>query len=468
MAHYAIKTDWTGDALGSVDQYSLSMSIRKGDLELNIDAPFYDDAPPIVSNTKIATMGLWDYELVEVFIASGAEGLGNKETPYIEIGLGPRGHWYMLSFQGEQEWESRDETMVFERMPIVQIDREKMRWSARVFLPFFLLPEPGEDTQDALKLIWKMNFCAIHGNGEKRKYLSHAAPLPGTRPNFHQLSSFVPLVLSDADSHRLRSMSRTFSASRQASADSGGSGGGGGGGGGGGSPRNSPSKTDSLVSELQRAVQTQQQQQKQQQQQQQGERGEGDAVSDDAVLPPLPPAPLSESITETLSALRIKYQNQKVPRKLLAGEDVNKIFARHLHKDELMVIYGLMWKRKGWSHKHRILILTTKPRLLYIEPSGPNVYKGSIAWTMAAPISITKVNEHRFDIELADKSRVYHWFDDEFPIDKWIDAIEQVNNCWASYLRRNTLHERGSIMSNPGSKKNSNQVANRRSICVVS
>ena len=51
-----------------------------------------------------------------------------------------------------------------------------------------------------------------------------------------------------------------------------------------------------------------------------------------------------------------------------------------------MVLAAKVWKRKGWSHKRRILILTSKPRLFYISASNLLKYRGAVPWTLASPL----------------------------------------------------------------------------------
>jgi 3-phosphoinositide dependent protein kinase-1 len=51
-----------------------------------------------------------------------------------------------------------------------------------------------------------------------------------------------------------------------------------------------------------------------------------------------------------------------------------------LQEGELMLRSGLVDKRKGLFSKRRVLILTDKPRLIYIDPVE-RVCKGEIKWT---------------------------------------------------------------------------------------
>ena len=57
-------------------------------------------------------------------------------------------------------------------------------WRGEALLPYRWLP-PGPH---------RVNAYAIHGVGEARRHLAHA-PLPGEKPDFHQVESFVAAVL---------------------------------------------------------------------------------------------------------------------------------------------------------------------------------------------------------------------------------------------------------------------------------
>ena len=49
-----------------------------------------------------------------------------------------------------------------------------------------------------------------------------------------------------------------------------------------------------------------------------------------------------------------------------------------------------------------------------------------------------KVMDERFDIELADSSRTYHFYDEQgHGCDKWLEVISQINASRRSYLRLN-------------------------------
>ncbi len=82
-----------------------------------------------------------------------------------------------------------------------------------------------------------------------------------------------------------------------------------------------------------------------------------------------------------------------------------------------------------------MLILTSKPRLFYLNVKSPIRYKGSIPWTLVNPIQCIPISTHKFDIKIADSVRLYHINDKEAGAERWIKAIAQVNEVWAEYFK---------------------------------
>ena len=79
------------------------------------------------------------------------------------------------------------------------------------------------------------------------------------------------------------------------------------------------------------------------------------------------------------------------------------------------------------------MILTSKPRLLYFHRTG--AFKGSIPWTMTRPPTVTKVNDQKFDLEVYDKSRVYHLSDSNKGSERWVYALGKFIEAQQSYVK---------------------------------
>jgi hypothetical protein len=102
----------------------------------------------------------------------------------------------------------------------------------------------------------------------------------------------------------------------------------------------------------------------------------------------------------------------------------SKVYTRNLLPDEFVVKEALVWKRAGWSFKHRWLVLTNKPRLFYTTTAGH--YKGMIPWSMTEPIEIEMKDKTHFDISVHSISRVYHFNDKTDGSEHWVEIINEV------------------------------------------
>ncbi len=141
-----------------------------GDLLVSLSAPFHDDPRP--PDPAGRCPGLWEYEVVELFL------LGADDR-YLEVEIGPHGHHLALELAGARN-VVRDEIELAPR-----IERDTSHWRADVEIVGALLPDD----------LCRANAFAIHGQGEGRRYLA-AHPTGGSAPDFHRLSAFAPLRFS--------------------------------------------------------------------------------------------------------------------------------------------------------------------------------------------------------------------------------------------------------------------------------
>lgn len=142
-----------------------------GGLRLTIEARYWGDPAPNGPPGRHPT--LWQHEVVELFL------LGDDQR-YLEIEIGPHGHWLALQLAGRRNVVATPDLHC-------RIHRLDDRWTAELQLPRAILP----------KGLHAANAYAIHGTEHARSY--HATyPAPGLRPDFHRLDTFGPLILSGA------------------------------------------------------------------------------------------------------------------------------------------------------------------------------------------------------------------------------------------------------------------------------
>jgi hypothetical protein len=120
---------------------------------------------------------LWEFEVVEVFLAAGGV---IDALSYTEIELSPHGHYLILRFAGARRRSGSPLTLADYR-----VDRRSERWRGAAAVPLAYLPPPP----------WRANAFALHGVGAARRFLL-AHPLPGAQPDFHQPHLFPPLTLA--------------------------------------------------------------------------------------------------------------------------------------------------------------------------------------------------------------------------------------------------------------------------------
>ncbi len=172
MIPLLVGSTWCGGPAEASERVQVRVWAEQGELFVEVDAPEHGDPPP--PGPIGSTWGLWDYEVVELFIAQG-------ET-YTELELGPAGHYLLLRLEGVRQIVERELPLRY------TVSRSGGRWRGLARLPASLLPPQP----------WTANAYAIHGEGAARRYLA-AYPTGGAAPDFHQLASFQPLSLPPAE-----------------------------------------------------------------------------------------------------------------------------------------------------------------------------------------------------------------------------------------------------------------------------
>jgi hypothetical protein len=160
---FLIDRTWDGDPAEPGEVARVCLEARKNHLLARIEAPHHGDPSP--SGPPGSTERLWEHEVVELFL------VGHRGD-YLEVELGPHGHYLALKFRGERE-------LLVQGLPLEYsasiVDRA---WRGEARIPRTMLPEGLE----------RGNAFAIHGTGMRRHLAAH--PTGGAAPDFHRIACY--------------------------------------------------------------------------------------------------------------------------------------------------------------------------------------------------------------------------------------------------------------------------------------
>ncbi|CAD6198151.1 unnamed protein product [Caenorhabditis auriculariae] len=147
----------------------LSGRPHKRVVRITFDAPFFDDPEP--NEPPGVTDKLWNYEVMEFFFA-------NDRGQYLEIEVGPHGHWLCLLFDGVRTTVNHGEELELECRNKWRGDR----WLGEIEVPLAYFPSR----------ITTFNSYHIHGVDDERVYAALYPVTDGTHtePDFHRLQFF--------------------------------------------------------------------------------------------------------------------------------------------------------------------------------------------------------------------------------------------------------------------------------------
>lgn len=138
-----------------------------------VTAPFFNDPAKPNSESGQPLFGLWEYEVVELFLL-------NDNDQYVEIELCPWGQHIVLLLDGRHNAIRHSLPLTF----TAEI-RSNNTWYGEAVVPADYLPPR----------VTKMNAFAIHGSGKERIYEAlYSVPKDAfPNPDFHRLNFFQPI-----------------------------------------------------------------------------------------------------------------------------------------------------------------------------------------------------------------------------------------------------------------------------------
>lgn len=169
-----ISTYWSGEAAPPDRHVEVRMLFSEDHLYARFDAI---QAEPLIvrdqPNLESKTIGLWDRDVVEIFIAPDA----NEPRKYLEFEAAPNGEWVDLAIDLTSGERVTDREYISRMEAAARIEEEavvtaiKIPWTA-----FGRRPETGE--------VWPGNLFRCVGRDPGRGYLAWSPTLT-ERPNFH-------------------------------------------------------------------------------------------------------------------------------------------------------------------------------------------------------------------------------------------------------------------------------------------
>ncbi|MCB9670228.1 MAG: hypothetical protein H6736_22945 [Alphaproteobacteria bacterium] len=161
---------WDGQLAPREERAFVTLERQRGGLHLTVEAPYHGDPAP--DAPVGSTDGLWNHEVVEVFVTGLAPA--GQPVPYLEVELSPHGHHLVLDLLGVRQRIRTREELDYRATLL------GTRWCGEAFVPWQWLPSRPN----------RFNVYAIHGEGERRRYLA-MTPVPGPQPDFHRLERFT-------------------------------------------------------------------------------------------------------------------------------------------------------------------------------------------------------------------------------------------------------------------------------------
>ena len=148
-----VDKSWDGAIVAGLEETQVRFRLSPQGLEVEVSAPFYNDPAPSAPGGELD--GLWEYEVVELFLLGGG-------GHYLEVELGPHCHYLILLLAGIRQVKTRL-TPCHCKTRIIG-----SRWQASLVVAKEQLPLPFSHA----------NAYVIHGQGAGRRYLA-AFPVPG-------------------------------------------------------------------------------------------------------------------------------------------------------------------------------------------------------------------------------------------------------------------------------------------------
>ncbi|XP_033743396.1 UPF0462 protein C4orf33 homolog [Pecten maximus] len=170
VMEFSITTTWDSQPVDHPPvKITLSRHVGGNDVNIHVDAPFFNDPPNPGGPAGQPFPKLYNYEVVEAFFL-------NDQDDYLEVELSPHGQHLLLMLRGERN-------AVKQQLPIsYTASIHGNKWEGNAIVPGRYFPRD----------VTKFNAYAIHGTDPNRVYES-LYPVPAGKyqaADFHKLGYF--------------------------------------------------------------------------------------------------------------------------------------------------------------------------------------------------------------------------------------------------------------------------------------
>ncbi|MDQ3324063.1 MAG: carbohydrate-binding family 9-like protein [Acidobacteriota bacterium] len=158
------------------------------DVALHVRFRANQSEPLIISDTpnlESKTIGLWDRDVCEIFVAPDKNNL----QKYFEFEIAPSGEWIDLKIQQTPNGRQTDFDYDSEMQSAARIEKDKVLMQLKIgWKAFGKTPKAGD--------VWRGNLFRCVGAGETRSYLAWQ-PTRTDEPNFHVPEAFGEFEFSE-------------------------------------------------------------------------------------------------------------------------------------------------------------------------------------------------------------------------------------------------------------------------------
>lgn len=163
---------WNGEPCGDSSACAqVWLSHSEAGITLKVEAAVYAEQMIPVGPTDKPFEGLWDYDVVELFLVA-------ENGHYLEVELGAGGHWLVLGFDGVRHRSNSYPDLQTER----HYETDGKVWTSSIVIPWAIVPQP----------VTNLNAYAIC-QGEFLAY----NPVPGVVADYHQPATFPAAQIED-------------------------------------------------------------------------------------------------------------------------------------------------------------------------------------------------------------------------------------------------------------------------------